>query len=146
MNTVEESWGELDGETFPPIRFGMDYLFESIAAVAAITPPRRFGDYLSESIAPERPSYEEGVENESNIAFLIRIRREMDEQRREFMEEERRSIENMLDTEPKRYIHVFPNGWVNGAGPSPYENISKPIRPMTNEEKKKVHNLRMNFR
>jgi hypothetical protein len=144
MNTVEESWGELDGETFPPIRFGMDYLFESIAA--ATTPPRRFGDELFESIASETPMYEEGIENESNISFLIRIRREMDEQRREFMEEERRSIENMLDIEPKRYIHVFPNGWVNGAGPRPYENISKPIRPMTNEEKRKAHNLRMNFR
>jgi len=149
MNTIEESWGELEGETFPPMRFGMDYLFESIAAAAAT--PRMFGDYLFESIATEvrgGSHFETGGidENESNIAFLIRISREMEEERREFMKEERRAIESMMEIEPKKYQMVFPNGWVNGAGPRPYENISKPIRPMTKEEKRKVNNLRMNFR
>ena len=139
MNTIEESWAELDGE---PIFHPLDYLFESIAVVE----PRRnnFIAGVNENAAVVEPRRVAGIdENESNDAFLTRIRREMDEERRVFIEEERRAA---TQVDQKKYMDVFPNGWKNGAGPNPYENISKPIRPMTKEEEKKVIYLRMNFR
>ena len=121
---MEESWAELDGA--PHIRFDMSYLFESIAALELES--RRPGSHFIAGVN----------ENESDDAFLIRIRREVDEQRREFIEEERR----VAIQDDKKYVDVFPNGWKNGAGPNPYANKIC----WTKEEEKKVINLRMNFR
>lgn len=130
MDTMEESWAELDG--VPAIWVGLDYSFESINAVE----PRRTVSYLIGSGVNENES---DVEYESDVEFLTRIRREMDEQLREFIEEERRAASIQDD---KKYVDVFPNGWKNGAGPNPYANKIC----WTKEEEKKVINLRMNFR
>jgi hypothetical protein len=139
---MEDTWRELDEEELSQTNSP----FQSISMMT-------FQNMLNAEID----------ENESNIEFLTRMRQRIDEQtqflreeqRREFMIEERRRIGRLIENiepepvvveEPVLWINPFPkfaNGWVNGAGPNPLAIIRK---PMSEEHKQKAHNLRMNFR
>jgi len=142
---MEDTWRELDEDEFAQTNSS----FQSISMLT-------FQNMLNAEID----------ENESNIEFLTRMRQRIDEQtqflmeeqRREFMVQERirigRLIENIepipvvVEEEEEEPILIkplpkFANGWINGAGLNPLVIIRK---PMSEEHKKKAYNLRMNFR
>lgn len=144
IQVMEETWRELDEAEFAETNSS----FQSISMLT-------FQNMLNAEIDA----------HESDIEFLTRMRQRIDEQtrflmaeqRRAIMMEERRRIGRLIENvEPvpvvveEDPIHIiikplptFPNGWINGAGPNPLAIISK---PMSDEHKKKAHNLRMNFR